>query len=48
MVEGDGIVNGQAKEPSHKMVVEWLVDVYDNISETGAMNAWKKEGFEWF
>ena len=25
------------KEPSHKMVVEWLVDIYNNISEMDAM-----------
>ena len=31
MVEGDGIVNSQAKEPSCKMVAEWLVDIYNNI-----------------
>ena len=48
MVDGEGIVDGQAKEPSRKMVAEWLVDVYENIPVTIAMNAWKKEGYEWF
>ena len=48
MVEGEGIVSSQAKEPSRKMVAAWLVDIYDNIPETVGMNAWKKEGFEWF
>jgi hypothetical protein len=31
MLEGDGIVNGAAKEPSRKLVAEWLVDIYNNI-----------------
>ena len=48
MVEGDGIVNGQAKEPSRKMVAEWVTEVYSNIPETVGINAWKKEGYEWF
>ena len=48
MVEGEGIVNGQAKEPSCKMVAEWVVEVYNNIPDAIGMNAWKKEGFEWF
>jgi len=29
MMEGDGIVDGVAKKPSHKMVVEWIVQVRD-------------------
>jgi len=48
MVDGEGIVNGEAKEPSHKMVAEWVVDVYENIPAMIGMNAWKKEEFEWF
>ena len=48
MVDGDGIVNGQAKEPSCKMVADWLMEVYNNIPETIGINAWKKEGYEWF
>ena len=48
MVDGEGIVDGQAKEPSRKVVAEWLIDVYENIPETIGMNAWKKEGYEWF
>jgi hypothetical protein len=31
MLEGEGIVNGAAKEPLQKLVVEWLVDVFSNI-----------------
>jgi hypothetical protein len=48
MVEGEGIVNGKAKEPSRKLVAEWVVNVYNNITDVVGMNAWKKEGFEWF
>jgi hypothetical protein len=48
MVDGEGIVNGKAKEPTGKMVAEWLVDVNENIPETIGMKAWKKEGFELF
>ena len=47
-MEEDGIVNGQAKEPYHKMVAEWLMEVYNNIPKTIGINAWKKEGYEWF
>jgi hypothetical protein len=48
MLEGDGIVNGVAKEPSWKQVAEWLLDVYNNIPrETGRNAGWKK-GYEWF
>jgi hypothetical protein len=36
------------KEPSHKMVVQWLVEVYNNIPEEIRRNAWKEMGFEWF
>ena len=31
--EGDGIVDGVAKEPSCKSVVEWIVQVYEDIPE---------------
>ena len=48
VVEGDGIVNGQAKEPSRKMVAEWATEVYSNIPETVGINAWKKKGYKWF
>ena len=48
MVDGEGIVDGVAKEPSLKMVAEWLLDVYNNIPEEIEMNKWKKEGFELF
>ena len=50
MITGDGIVNDVAKEPSRRLVAEWLVDVYMNLpgqTET-VRNAWMKMGFEWF
>jgi hypothetical protein len=46
-VRGRGIVNGAAKEPSRKLVVEWLVDVYSNIPGQMLRNAWMKKGSEW-
>ena len=48
MTEGEGIVDGKAKEPTRKIVAEWLVDIYTNIPEEMGKNAWKKMDFEWF
>jgi hypothetical protein len=48
MMEGEGIVEGNAKEPTCKIVVEWLVNVYTSIPEEMGKNAWKKMDFEWF
>ena len=48
MLDGKGIVNGVDKEPSRKMVAEWLLDVYKNIPGKIARNAWMKKGYEWF
>ena len=48
MVKGDGFVNGVAKEPSRKLVAEWLVDAYMNLLGQTVRNAWMKMGFEWF
>ena len=48
MLEGEGIVNGAAKEPSPKLVAEWLVDVYNNIPGQTVRNAWMKKGYEQF
>ena len=48
MLDGEGIVNGVAKEPSRKMVAEWLSDVSKNILSKIARNAWIKKGYEWF
>jgi len=46
MVE-DGIVDGVAKEPSHKLVVEWIIQVYEDIREEIGRNVWKRRGYEW-
>ena len=42
MVDGEGIVAGHAKEPSRKLIAEWLVEVYTNIPVGMGWNAWKK------
>ena len=46
VVEGKGIVDGKAMEPSRKILAEWVVDVYNNIPIVMGRNAWKKKGFE--
>ena len=48
MLDGKGIVNGVAKEPSRKMVAEWLLVVYKNIPNKIGWNAWMKKCYEWF
>ena len=48
MTDGEGIVDGVAKEPSHKVVAEWLAETYTTMPETIGRNAWMKTGFEWF
>ena len=48
MLDGLGIVDGTAKEPSRKLVAEWLVKVYVSILPQIGRNAWMKKGFEWF
>jgi uncharacterized protein (DUF2237 family) len=40
MFDGGGIVNSVAKEPSRKMVAEWLLGFYKNIPSKIARNAW--------
>ena len=40
-------VAGQAKEPSRKLIAEWLVEVYTNIPVGMGRNTWKKRGYEW-
>ena len=47
MTEGEGIVDGVVKEPSRKLVAEWIVEVYDNIPEEVGQNTWKNTGYEW-
>ena len=48
MMEGSGIVDGAAKEPSRKLVAEWIVEVYSSVPQEIGRNAWMKKGFEWF
>jgi hypothetical protein len=48
MLEGDGIVDGVPKEPSRKLVAEWLVDVYTNMDAKTVRHAWMKYRFQWF
>ena len=42
MIEGDGIVDYAAKEPSRRLVTKWILDVYKNIPGQTARNAWMK------
>ncbi len=48
MIEGEGIVDGAAKEPVRKLVAEWVLEVYNNFSVQTSMNAWMKKWYEWF
>jgi hypothetical protein len=48
MTDGDGIVDQSAKEPSHKMVAEWLIEVYRMMPAVIRRNAWRKEGYKRF
>lgn len=48
MMDGGGVEDGVAKEPSRKMVAEWVVETYTAMPETIGRNAWMKTGFEWF
>lgn len=48
MLDGMGIVDGAAKEPSCQLVAEWLVTVYSNITGQTGRNSWMKTGCEWF
>ena len=48
MVAGDGIDNGAMKETSHKLVAEWLIDMYMNLPGHTVRNALMVKGFEWF
>lgn len=45
MLEGEGIVDSSAKEPSWKLVVEWLLVAYVSTPGQTARNAWMKTGF---
>ena len=48
MTDGGGIVDGVAKEPSRKLMSEWLIDAYYGIPETVGRNSWLKTNYEWF
>ena len=48
MTGGEGIQDGVAKEPSCKVVTEWLVETYTPMPETIGRNVWMNNGFEWF
>jgi hypothetical protein len=48
MFNGDGIVDGVAKESSCHLVAEWLVMMHSNIPGQTGRNAWMKTGFERF
>ena len=40
MLKGEGIIDEAAKELSWKLIVEWLINVYHNISRETVQNAW--------
>ena len=48
MTDGGGIVDQSAKEPSRKMVVVWLIEVYRIMPAVIGRNALRKEGYKWF
>ena len=48
MTDGEGFQDGVMKEPSHKVVAEWLVETYTTMPETIERNASMNNGFEWF
>ena len=48
MLEGEGIVDGAAKEPLQKLVSMWLVAIYTSMPSHMVRNAWMKTGFKWF
>ena len=48
MFDGGGVVDGVAKATSQKLVAEWIIGMYKNISVETGKKAWKKTGFEWF
>ncbi len=48
MFDGGGNVDGVAKEPTWKLVAEWIIGTYLNISVDAGKNAWEKMRYEWF
>ena len=47
MTEGDEMTAGVANKPTRKLLTEWIVGAYKNVSKEVGRNAWKKNGFEW-
>jgi hypothetical protein len=47
MMDGAGVLNGIAKEPSCKQVAEWLLEAYTTMPKKITRNTWKKEGYDW-
>jgi hypothetical protein len=47
MTEGGGMTAEVAKEPTRKLLAEWIVGAYENINEEMGPDAWKKKGFKW-
>jgi hypothetical protein len=48
MLEGEGIYDEAAKEPSQKLVAEHSINVYTSTPGQPVRNAWMKKWFEWF
>ena len=48
MMDSERIADGVVKDPSCKMVAEWLVYPYTTMTESIGRNSWMKNGFEWF
>ena len=48
MLDGGGVVEGMAKEPTRKLVAEWIIGTYRKILVETGKNAWKKTMSEWF
>ena len=48
MLDGGGVVDGAAKEPTRKLVAKWIIGTYRKISVETGKNAWKKKGYKWF
>ena len=36
----------QSKEPTRKLVADWLMEVYSNMPVEIGKNSWKKAGFQ--
>lgn len=47
MLKREEIVDDAAKGPSQKPIVEWIVNVYNNIFIDTRQNAWQEKVFEW-